>query len=195
MPGPPSGKKLLVQNLAGAVETNRTRAWRNQADAPGLGPGPRKGVGVQVPPLALALNSTFDVNSGSRTSAPTPIATIWQPKICGRVRSAPNCNRRGNMTGWRSGRAPRRRRGADRFLSPPSRPAPGALRVGDNFGPGSDVDLLVEFDPGRVPGVFSVAAMELELACRRPGGDLRTAEDLSPHFRDEVRTSAVSLYP
>ena len=69
--------------------------------------------------------------------------------------------------------------------------------LGDNFGPGSDVDLLVEFDPGRVPGLLHVAGMELELADLLGGRevDLRTAADLSPHFRDEVRASAVPLYP
>jgi uncharacterized protein len=60
----------------------------------------------------------------------------------------------------------------------------------------SDVDLLVEFEPGRVPGLLSLASMELEL-----GGlvgrevELRTHEDLSRHFRDEVRASARALYP
>ena len=33
-----------------------------------------------------------------------------------------------------------------------------------DFGPDSDIDLLVEFEPGPAPGLLSVAAMELELA-------------------------------
>ena len=37
-----------------------------------------------------------------------------------------------------------------------------ALR--DDFGPESDVDVLVEFKRGRAPGLLSVADMELELA-------------------------------
>ena len=37
-----------------------------------------------------------------------------------------------------------------------------ALRA--DFGPESDIDLLVEFEPGRTPGLLSLAAMELELA-------------------------------
>src|SRR4051794_9764902 len=37
-----------------------------------------------------------------------------------------------------------------------------ALRT--DFRPDSDIDLLVEFEPGRTPGLLSVAAMELELA-------------------------------
>ena len=37
-----------------------------------------------------------------------------------------------------------------------------ALR--DDFRPESDIDLLVEFEPGRIPGLFGVAGMELELS-------------------------------
>jgi uncharacterized protein len=60
----------------------------------------------------------------------------------------------------------------------------------------SDVDLLVEFEPGRVPGLLSLASMELELgALVGREVELRTYEDLSRHFRDEVRASARALYP
>lgn len=37
-----------------------------------------------------------------------------------------------------------------------------ALR--EDFGPESDVDVLVEFEPGRIPGLRDIAAMELGLA-------------------------------
>src|SRR5205085_12691712 len=37
---------------------------------------------------------TFVFNRGSQVFGDTSIATILQPKICGRVRAAPNCNRR-----------------------------------------------------------------------------------------------------
>ena len=37
-----------------------------------------------------------------------------------------------------------------------------ALR--DDFGPDSDVDVLVEFDPDRIPGLFGLAGMESELS-------------------------------
>ena len=37
-----------------------------------------------------------------------------------------------------------------------------ALR--DDFGPESDVDVLVEFEPERIPGLFGLAGMELELS-------------------------------
>ncbi len=34
----------------------------------------------------------------------------------------------------------------------------------DDFGPESDVDVLVEFEPDRIPGLFGLAGMELELS-------------------------------
>ena len=37
-----------------------------------------------------------------------------------------------------------------------------ALR--EDFGPESDIDVLVEFEPGRIPGLFGVAGMESELS-------------------------------
>ena len=37
-----------------------------------------------------------------------------------------------------------------------------ALR--DDFGPESDMDLLVEFEPGRIPGLMGLAGMEIELS-------------------------------
>jgi predicted nucleotidyltransferase len=60
--------------------------------------------------------------------------------------------------------------------------------------PDSDIDLLVEFEPGRVPGLLALASMELELSELLGGRrvDLRTAEDLSRYFRDEaIRTAEV----
>ena len=61
--------------------------------------------------------------------------------------------------------------------------------------PDSDVDLLVEFEPAAVPGLLGIAAIEAELSGllgRRV--DLRTAQDLSRYFRDEVvRTAEVQF--
>ncbi|HEY8873289.1 MAG TPA: nucleotidyltransferase family protein [Stellaceae bacterium] len=58
--------------------------------------------------------------------------------------------------------------------------------------PDSDVDLLVEFDPGAVPGLLGMAAIEAELSELLGGRrvDLRTAQDLSRYFRDEVVRAA-----
>ena len=62
--------------------------------------------------------------------------------------------------------------------------------------PDSDVDLLVEFEPGREPGLIGLARMESELSQLLGGRpvDLRTAEDLSRYFRDEVVRSAELQY-
>jgi len=64
------------------------------------------------------------------------------------------------------------------------------------FGPGSDVDLLVEFAPGSAPGLLGMSALERELSDLIGGRDvdLRTAGDLSPRFRDLVRREARELY-
>jgi predicted nucleotidyltransferase len=71
----------------------------------------------------------------------------------------------------------------------------GSVSRGEDAG-GSDVDLLVEFEHGRTPGLIRLASMELELA--RLFGDreveLRTYEDLSRYFREEVRATATLLY-
>ena len=65
-----------------------------------------------------------------------------------------------------------------------------ALR--DDFGPDSDIDVLVEFEPGRVPGLLGVAGLELELSRIFTGRkvDLRTPEDLSSYFRQDVLATA-----
>ena len=69
-----------------------------------------------------------------------------------------------------------------------------ALR--EDFGPESDVDVLVEFEPDRTPGLFGIAHMELELSRLFSGRkvDLRTLEDLSPYFRKDVLDGAVIQY-
>jgi predicted nucleotidyltransferase len=64
------------------------------------------------------------------------------------------------------------------------------------MGPESDLDLLVEFEPGRVPSLIRLAGMERELSALFGGReiDMRTYGDLSRYFRDEVRAEAVTLY-
>ena len=66
----------------------------------------------------------------------------------------------------------------------------------EDFGPDSDVDVLVEFDPGHVPGFFSLCCMEQELGQLFDGRnvDLRTPEDLSRYFREDVLKSAQVQY-
>ncbi len=63
-------------------------------------------------------------------------------------------------------------------------------------GADSDVDLLVEFVPGKEPGFIGLATIETELSALLGGRpvDLRTAQDLSRHFRSEVLSSAEVQY-
>ena len=58
--------------------------------------------------------------------------------------------------------------------------------------PDSDIDLLVEFEPGWEPGLLGLATMESELAAMLGGKkvDLRTPQDLSRHFRDQILRAA-----
>jgi predicted nucleotidyltransferase len=62
--------------------------------------------------------------------------------------------------------------------------------------PNSDVDLLVEFEPDAKPGLLAMAAMEIELSPLLSGRkvDLRTAQDLSRYFRDEIVRTAETQY-
>mgnify|MGYP006311754845 CR=1 FL=1 len=68
--------------------------------------------------------------------------------------------------------------------------------LGEKYGPESDVDVLVQFEPGHVAGLITLAGMELELSEVFDGRkvDLRTPEDLSRYFRDEVVEHAEVLY-
>lgn len=66
----------------------------------------------------------------------------------------------------------------------------------EDFSPDSDVDVLVEFDPHHVPGLLGIARMERELSAILGGRkvDLRTAEDLSRYFRQDVLEEARVVY-
>ena len=53
------------------------------------------------------------------------------------------------------------------------------------------MDLPVEFEPGRVPGLLGLSAIEIELTeTLGVQVDLRTAQDLSAYFRDDVLQQA-----
>ena len=56
--------------------------------------------------------------------------------------------------------------------------------------------MLVEFEPDRIPGLLGIAGMELELSELFTGRkvDLRTPEDLSPYFRQDVLATAEVQY-
>jgi predicted nucleotidyltransferase len=64
-----------------------------------------------------------------------------------------------------------------------------------DFGPESDVDVLVEFEPGRTPGLLRMAALEREFSeLFRRRVDLRTPAELSRYFRDEVLDTSEVAY-
>ncbi len=62
--------------------------------------------------------------------------------------------------------------------------------------PDSDIDLLVEFESNRAPGLIAITEMEQELSDLLGGRrvDLRTPGDLSRYFRDEVVRTAEVQY-
>ncbi len=66
----------------------------------------------------------------------------------------------------------------------------------NDFRPDSDIDILVEFEPDHTPGLLAIARMERELSqlfgCRRV--DLRTPQDLSRYFRQDVLAKAQVQY-
>jgi predicted nucleotidyltransferase len=65
-----------------------------------------------------------------------------------------------------------------------------------DFTADSDVDVLVEFVPAQTPGLFGLARMERELSALFAGRkvDLRTPEDLSRYFRNDVLKQAEVQY-
>lgn len=67
--------------------------------------------------------------------------------------------------------------------------------LSENLRQDSDIDLLVEFEQGKTPSLFTIIDLEDELTTiigRKT--DLRTPEELSRYFRNEVLTNAKSLY-
>jgi predicted nucleotidyltransferase len=69
------------------------------------------------------------------------------------------------------------------------------LVLRDDFGPDSDVDVLVEFEAGHVPGFIGLARMEEEL-CQLVGCkvELNTPMSLSVDFRERVLREAEVQY-
>jgi predicted nucleotidyltransferase len=58
----------------------------------------------------------------------------------------------------------------------------------EDFSKGSDIDILIEFEEGKTPEFFTFFSMEEELSELFGGRkiDIRTPEDLSRYFRDDV---------
>lgn len=65
----------------------------------------------------------------------------------------------------------------------------------DKFNAKSDVDILVEFDKRHIPSFFGLADMQFELEkFFKREVDLRTPNDLSVYFREEVLSNALRLF-
>lgn len=66
----------------------------------------------------------------------------------------------------------------------------------DDFRPGSDVDVLVEFIPGAAVGFFKPYDLEQELSQILEGRkvDINTPKSLSKYFRDKVLSEAEVQY-
>ena len=64
----------------------------------------------------------------------------------------------------------------------------------DDFGPDSDLDVIVEFEPGHVPGLryFAMERELSEILGRKV--DLNTPGTLSKYFRDRVLAEAEPKY-
>jgi predicted nucleotidyltransferase len=64
----------------------------------------------------------------------------------------------------------------------------------EDFKPGSDIDVLVEFEPGHIPG-FDFFLLEAELSgLLGRKVDLQTANFLSPEIRPFALSEAIILY-
>ena len=65
----------------------------------------------------------------------------------------------------------------------------------DDFGPESDIDVLVEFEPEALVGLIRLAGIEFELG-RMLGRriEMHTVRGLNPQFRDEVLAEAEPVY-
>jgi len=65
----------------------------------------------------------------------------------------------------------------------------------DDFSPQSDIDVLVEFEPGKTPGLLAMVELENELTENfGRKADVRTAAELSRYFREEVLKEAQEQY-
>ena len=66
----------------------------------------------------------------------------------------------------------------------------------ENFNDSSDIDLLIEFEPDFIPGFIGLMELQFNLSkiFNNRKIDLRTKNDLSRYFRQEVLNQAVVIY-
>jgi predicted nucleotidyltransferase len=64
-----------------------------------------------------------------------------------------------------------------------------------DFHPDSDIDVLVEFEPGHVPGFITLGVMHVELAeILGREVDIKTPASLSVYFRQDVLDQAQTQF-
>ena len=67
--------------------------------------------------------------------------------------------------------------------------------LNEELRPESDIDLLVEFEDGHIPGLITLSGIENELSQQLGRKvDLRTPKELSTYFRDDVVREAKVQY-
>ena len=66
----------------------------------------------------------------------------------------------------------------------------------DEFSESSDIDLLIEFEPDFTPGFLGLMELQFNLSkiFNNRKIDLRTKNDLSRYFRQDVLNRAVEIY-
>lgn len=64
----------------------------------------------------------------------------------------------------------------------------------DDFTDSSDIDVLVEFQPGNTPGLAIVAMQDELTQLWGRTVDLRTPAELSRYFREQVMEEAMVIY-
>lgn len=64
----------------------------------------------------------------------------------------------------------------------------------DDFRPDSDIDILVEFQPGKTPGLRFIDIQDRLSQLLERTVDLNTPQDLSRYFREEVIAIAQPIY-
>ena len=65
----------------------------------------------------------------------------------------------------------------------------------DDFRPDSEIDVLVEFEEGHIPGLFRFVDLQFELAdLFGREVDLNSPDDFSPYFRRKVLATAQVQY-
>ncbi len=66
--------------------------------------------------------------------------------------------------------------------------------LGPDWGPESDIDVLVEFEPGHLPGLAFFGMQEELATILGHRVDLNTPGFLSRYFREEVMEAAEEIY-